>query len=95
MQTVTIILGGRTFTVPVFTIGMIEEAMEAATKLPPHKMPLAILKIALARADTPLAAAEVDGMVATFAEVKAALDVVLAASGFDLKSPNGEAPAGV
>jgi hypothetical protein len=94
MQTVTITLGGKTFVVPVFTIAQIEQVAEAVASLPGHKTGFAILKIALARCEKPLDATAVDGLTATFAEVKTAVEAIMAASGFGVASPNAPAPAG-
>lgn len=94
MQTVTITLGGNSFTVPAFTIGQIEQIAEATTTQPGHKVGFSILKIALARSTPPLNSADVDNLVATFPEISAAVAAIMAASGLDLQSPNGAAPAG-
>jgi hypothetical protein len=90
MKQTSIVLGGVTHNIPPLAISQIEQLSDMFGAVPPHKIPFAILKIALARAEKPLDSAAVDAMPATMTEVTDAVNAILADAGFDMadKAPS-------
>ncbi len=86
-KTADIKLNGNTFTIHRFTIGEMERVTEAFQG-PSHKVPFALLRIALERAEPK--PDDVDGIEITADELRAASDAIIILAG--LQQPDANPP---
>jgi hypothetical protein len=93
MKSISITLGEHQFAVPKLNIGQIERVGDMFADLPGGKVPYAVLKLALERADPPKKPDEVEALECRLDEIGKAVDAILVFSGFkEAAGPNAAAP---